>query len=321
MATSDPSSRPFSAVRGWDAAEDGVTSPAAVPAEVPSRPFAASGGWDTPTTEPVPGEPPQPQETTEPPEPNESWSSSGVDEPQSSDVIAPDVDREPAEAPDSGAHARQAGARTADSSKGRKAVVVAAAVIAMFVVGGAALVAFFFGGETAEPADDGVAVAAIGSVPAPVETTTPRDGPSMWRQPAWADTVAGMTAFELAANGDVSFANGRIRPTLGISCTDGDAEVHMTTGGTAIIDPQTSGHMVRLRFDGSPEQVQQWTASDDQRTLFATDPRGVADHFATANTLEVGYTHYLTGPVTVNFDLWGGDEVVRSMAESCSWAE
>ena len=142
-----------------------------------------------------------------------------------------------------------------------------------------------------------------------------------WVRPAWADTVSGLTAFELAAGSDVSFANGRLRPSLGISCAGGRTDVHVTTGGTAHINPETSGHVVALTFDQSGAQAQQWVAAADQRALFAQDGLAVAGRIATARRLRFGFTHYMSGPVVVDFDLRGADEVIASMAGPCGWSD
>ncbi len=277
--------------------------------EPSSRPFEASGGWDVsnePETAPV--EPaPAPVEAAPPAVdsfPDEPEAPSGGEP----DGDPPDEDRNEERPP------------TESTPKLRTLVTIGVGVFAVLVLGGAGLIALLSGGGASATDNDGVSHAAIVTAPT-VVPAAPSIGPSMWRQPVWADADAGMTAFELTANGDVPFANGRIRPTLGVGCADGQAEVHLTTGGTAIIDPQTSGHTVRMRLDGADEQVEHWNASDDQRTLFATDPRGVAESLATADTLQLVFTHYLAGPVTVDFSLRGVDEVVQSTAEACKWED
>lgn len=148
------------------------------------------------------------------------------------------------------------------------------------------------------------------------DVTRPR-----WVRPDWADTVPGLTAFELTAGNDVSFANGRLRPSLGISCLDGQTDVHVTTGGTAPIDPETSGHVVQLTFDKQSPQAQRWVAAKDQRSLFALEPLVVASEIATARALQFGFTHYMTGPVVVEFDLRGAGDMIAAMTEPCGWAD
>ena len=140
-----------------------------------------------------------------------------------------------------------------------------------------------------------------------------------WVRSDWADAVPGMTAFELTSDSDVSLGNGRLRPSLGISCADGRTDVHMTTGGTAPIDPETAGHSVTLTFDQSRPQSQQWVAAHDQRALFAQDGLAVAGQISTARELRFGFTHYMSGPVVVDFDLRGADEVMVAMVEPCGW--
>ena len=143
-------------------------------------------------------------------------------------------------------------------------------------------------------------------------------GPT-WVRPSWADSVPGVTAFELSATTDVLFANGHHRPSLGVSCGDGQTDVHVTTGGTALIDPQTSGHVVNLTFDDREPRRFQWVVARDQRALFAGDGRAAALLIASARRLRFGFTHYMSGPTSVDFDLRGAGEVIASMAEACGW--
>ena len=140
-----------------------------------------------------------------------------------------------------------------------------------------------------------------------------------WVQPSWANSMRGMTAFELPADSDVRFANERLRPTLGVTCAGGKTHVHVFTGGTAIVDPETSGHVVHLTFDEASEQTQQWTAADDMRALFAPEPSAIANQIKRSRRLSFRFSHYVTGPVVVEFDLRGADAVIDSMAEPCGW--
>ena len=140
-----------------------------------------------------------------------------------------------------------------------------------------------------------------------------------WLRPAWADEVEEMVAFELPAAADVRLANGRLRPTLGISCAAGRTDIHVVTGGSAPLDPVTSAHVVKLAFDGSPTREERWTASEDQRALMAPDPLKLAMSIAAAHRLELGFTHYMTGAEIVEFDLRGADKIVASMVEPCGW--
>lgn len=130
----------------------------------------------------------------------------------------------------------------------------------------------------------------------------------LWTRPEWADAVEGMTAFELPAATDVLFGNGRLRPALGVTCSGEGTAVHIVTGGTALVDPQTSGHVVHLTFDDVRKQSQQWTAADDMRALFAPAPQEIAYQIRQSTRLSFG------------FDLRGADAVIDSMAEPCGWA-
>ena len=95
--------------------------------------------------------------------------------------------------------------------------------------------------------------------------------------------------------------------------------MHVVTEGTAIVDPETSGHVVHLTFDEASEQTQQWTAADDMRALFAPEPFAIANQIKRSSRLSFRFSHYVTGPVVVEFDLRGGDAVIESMAEPCGW--
>ena len=166
---------------------------------------------------------------------------------------------------------------------------------------------------------DGSSLGELGTVdPSVVFAAEDLSGPT-WVRSSWADSMPGVTAFELSAGGDVMFANGRHRPTLGVSCRDGQTDVHVTTGGTALIDPQTSGHVVNLMFDDRKAARQQWVAAQDQRALFAGDGRAAVRQIASARRLRFGFTHYMSGPTTVDFDLRGAQEVIGLMAEECGW--
>ena len=98
-------------------------------------------------------------------------------------------------------------------------------------------------------------------------------------------------------------------------------DVHVATGGSAPIDPVTSGHVVELTFDGVSAQTieQQWVASADQRNLLAPEPVELARRLASARSLSLTFTHYMTGSEVLDFDLRGADKVVASMAEPCGW--
>lgn len=198
-------------------------------------------------------------------------------------------------------------------------VWIAAAVIVIGLPISVGVVAF------RQPASGGEAsvVATAPDAEAPIEVAVAADAPDpTWTRPSWADAVEGMVAYELSAGDEVRLANGWVRPTLGISCADGRTDIHVATGGSAPIDPVTSGHMVKLTFDGRTEQTleQQWSASEDQRNLLAPDPLPLALRLASAGRLELTFTHYMTGAEVLEFDLRGADEVITSMAAPCGWA-
>lgn len=213
--------------------------------------------------------------------------------------------------------------QTADQPRRAKAprVIWLLAALIVVAVPTAVGVATYLSPAPSEPGTDSASRGELSSVtPSHARATEDVAGPR-WVRPAWADAVSGLTAFELAAGNDVSFANGRLRPNLGISCDDGRTDVHVTTGGTAHINPETSGHVVNLTFDESGAQTQQWVAAADQRALFAQDGLAVAGRIATSRQLRFGFTHYMSGPVVLDFDLRGADDVIATMAEPCGWGD
>ena len=213
--------------------------------------------------------------------------------------------------------------RSAAEQRRAKAPRIIWLLAAMIVVGvpTAVGVATFFSPSAPAESPSDSAIGELNSA-APPRSSVFEDvtGPR-WVRPAWAETVPELTVFELAAGNDVSFANGRLRPSVGISCADGQTDVYVTTGGTAQINPETSGHVVNLTFDQTGALAQQWVAADNQRALFAQNGLAVAGRIATARQLHFGFTHYMSGSVVVDFDLRGADDVLASMAEPCGWGD
>ena len=195
-------------------------------------------------------------------------------------------------------------------------------VVALAIVTGlpiaVALATYLQPPGTSNGETDPASLEGLGSVDALAGVTREDISPT-WVRPAWADNMPGVTAFQLSAGNDVLFANGRHRPNLGVSCSEGQTDVHVTTGGTALIDPQTSGHVVNLTFDDRNARRYQWVAAQDQRALFAADGHAIAQQIGSARRLRFGFTHYMSGPTSVDFDLRGAGEIIGSMAEQCDW--
>ncbi len=214
------------------------------------------------------------------------------------------------------ASAATTAAQTQPAARGNRAMWIVAGVIVVGLPLGVGIVSFV------QPVDIGASQAeAVPATSAPdVEREAGENAADpTWTRPAWADGVAGAVAFELPAENDVRLANGRLRPTLGISCVSDRTDIHVMTGGSAPIDPVTSGHVVKLTFDGATMFEEQWLASNDQRSLLAPRPLELALRIASARTLDFGFTHYMTGSEVVEFDLRGADELVASMAKPCGW--
>ena len=184
------------------------------------------------------------------------------------------------------------------------------------------IVAFLQPPGPSQDAAEGEPVVATAATPAPAPAPAPgldRLAPTRpaWTRPTWASSVSGATVYELQSSTDVPFATGRMRPRLGLRCTDGSLDVHVVTGGTAHIDPETSRHVVLIGFDGAASQPQRWVGAADQQALFAPDPEGIMARIAQAGELEFAYTHYMAGPTPVSFNLTGADEIVESVASAC----
>lgn len=202
--------------------------------------------------------------------------------------------------------------------KGRRALIMVAALVCLGIPVGVGVFSFMNPGAAASEANAEDTVDDSASVKDLEEATIAYP---VWTRPGWADSVGGTTAVELSAADDVLFANGRLRPTLGLTCSGEGTSVHVVTGGTALVDPQTSGHVVHLTFDGGGEQSQQWTATEDMRALFAPSPHEFAHQMKQATRLTFGFSHYMSGPISVEFDLRGADTVIDEISEPCGWTD
>ncbi len=202
--------------------------------------------------------------------------------------------------------------------RGRKVLIIAAALVGLGIPLGVGIFAFM---NPDAAAGEAIAEKALDDSASVKDLEEAAVAYPVWTRPGWADSMAGTTALELPSADDVLFANGRLRPTLGMTCSGEGASVHVITGGTALVDPQTSGHVVHLTFDDGSEQSQQWTATDDMRALFAPAPREFAHQMRQATRLSFGFSHYMSGPIAVEFDLRGADTVIDQISEPCGWTD
>lgn len=130
--------------------------------------------------------------------------------------------------------------------RGRRALIMLAALVGLGIPLGVGIFAFMNPAAAAgEPSTED----AVDDAASVEDLEDAAIAYPLWTRPGWADSLAGTTALELAAADDVLFVNGRLRPTLGMTCSGEGASVHVVTGGTALVDPQTSGHVVHLTFD------------------------------------------------------------------------
>jgi hypothetical protein len=201
---------------------------------------------------------------------------------------------------------------------GRRALIILAALLGLGVPLGVGIFTFMNPTAAASEPSPEDALDASASVEDVEEAAIAYP---LWTRPGWADSMSGTIALELPSADDVLFANGRLRPTLGMTCSGEGTSVHIVTGGTALVDPQTSGHVVHLTFDDGGEQSEQWTATDDMRALFAPAPREFAHQMKQATRLSFGFSHYMSGPITIEFDLRGADTVIDEISEPCGWTD
>ena len=293
--------------------QDGWPSASADKASAAS---SGGGGWPEPAPLPEgggewPASSPQPSEAVS----ADGWSSATSDQSADTEVRSEELSDppQPPAAPD-------ASTGPGPKAQTNRLVWIVAAVIVVGIPIGVGIFAFKMVPTSGAPP---TAVASVGASAAGPETEVveARKPDPTWTRPAWADGVDEMVAFELPAGADVRLANGRLRPTLGISCVAGRTSIHIITGGSAPIDPVTSAHIVKLAFDGVPTSEEQWVASENQRALMAPEPLELAARIASARRLDLSFTHYMSGSEVVEFDLRGADEIVASMAEPCGWTD
>lgn len=125
------------------------------------------------------------------------------------------------------------------------------------------------------------------------------------------------------------------RPTLIVRCKGKNTDVYLVTGVAASIERSMIGdlksyHTVRLRLDQADATVTAWDDSTDRRTLFlrslTLDPMSYHDsipfakQLARANTLIIEFTPFDSPPATIRFDLRGGEQHIKRVAEACGWS-
>lgn len=108
-------------------------------------------------------------------------------------------------------------------------------------------------------------------------------------------------------------------PTLVIRCQERKTEVYIVTGTAASVEYGTGTHTVRLRFDRANPVTEHWSASTDDKGLFAPSGRQLAGHLAKTDTLTFEFTPFDESPAVARFNLKGIAEHIGEVGQACEW--
>jgi hypothetical protein len=194
------------------------------------------------------------------------------------------------------------------------------AVIGLAVVLGGMTMVLVLGWLNAQPTAQ--AAEAPAAAPAPPKVIVESAPAPTWvgrRQATWARDGSKTIAFELQSANEVALWMQRSRPLLVVRCVSRATEVFVAIGSAASIEPQAGSHTVRIKIDGDPELVQQWSDSESGQELFAPDGVALARRLADAQTMQFSFTPYNAGAATANFAVQGAGELVGLVSKTCGW--
>jgi hypothetical protein len=195
------------------------------------------------------------------------------------------------------------------------------AVVGLATVLGGITMILVLGWLNAQPAAQ--AAEAVHAAPAAAPKVIVESAPApTWvgrRQATWARDGSKTIAFELQAANEVALWMQRSRPLLVVRCVSRATEVFVAIGSAASIEPQAGSHTVRIKIDGDPELVQQWSDSESGQELFAPDGVALARRLAGAQQMQFSFSPYNAGAATANFSVQGAGELVGLVANTCGW--
>jgi hypothetical protein len=197
------------------------------------------------------------------------------------------------------------------------------AVVGLATVLGGITMVLVLGWLNAQPtAEAAEAPEAREAAPAPPKVIVESAPAPTWvgrRQATWSRDGSKTIAFELQAANEVALWMQRSRPLLVVRCVSRATEVFVAIGSAASIEPQAGSHTVRIKIDGDPELVQQWSDSESGLELFAPDGVALARRLADAQTMQFSFMPYNAGAATASFAVQGAGELVGLVANTCGW--
>ena len=126
----------------------------------------------------------------------------------------------------------------------------------------------------------------------------------------------------LEASEDITGWVARIRPRLILRCVEDQTELLVYAGVSP--QPELGNYAqasVRLRFDGARPVSDAWLQSASGNALFAGDPMALVGPLQRAHRFLFEFTPIGAGPVVIEFDVTGLDQVVGKVATTCHWEE
>lgn len=109
------------------------------------------------------------------------------------------------------------------------------------------------------------------------------------------------------------------RPSLIVRCQERKTETYIVTGTAATVEYDTDNHTVRLRFDDGKPITQHWSASTDDKALFAPNAIEFAKSLAGSKSLTFEFTPFNANPAVVHFRLEGLAPYLQKAARACGW--
>lgn len=110
-------------------------------------------------------------------------------------------------------------------------------------------------------------------------------------------------------------AEGGHGASLIIRCTRGKTALFVAT------DDIVDNGRVRIKFDDAKPQLQAWNEASDHQGLFAPDPIGLARRLTQADSFLFEYSPFQKQATTIEFNVSGLAEKLRTVAETCGWAK
>lgn len=108
-------------------------------------------------------------------------------------------------------------------------------------------------------------------------------------------------------------------PELMLRCKENTTEVYIITGMSADVEYGTDLHTVTIRFDKEKATKYRFSASTDNKALFAQDPINFIRTLLKHETMLFQFTPFNASPTMTTFDLTGLASVIKELQTACHW--